>query len=102
MEECRQALERQGPGDAGPADAAPAPRAAPSPEPVPAEAYAASGDEQANIVEPRRPVYRRWWFWTILGVVVAGAVTAGTVVGVAAQEPETVLPSGSAGTVDWR
>jgi tetratricopeptide (TPR) repeat protein len=29
----------------------------------------------------RRPFYRTWWFWTIAGVVVAGAVTAGVVAG---------------------
>ena len=25
------------------------------------------------------PVYKRWWFWTVIGVAVAGAVTAGVV-----------------------
>lgn len=28
-----------------------------------------------------RPVYRRWWFWTALGGVLAGGVTAGIVIG---------------------
>jgi hypothetical protein len=32
-----------------------------------------------------RPLYRRWWFWTIIGVVVASGVVVGTVVGVNAQ-----------------
>jgi len=27
------------------------------------------------------PVYRRWWFWTLIGVAVAGGVTAGVVAG---------------------
>lgn len=43
-----------------------------------------------------RPWYRTWWFWTITGVVVAGAVTTGIVVGTrdpAVQEP----PGGSLG-----
>lgn len=31
--------------------------------------------------DERRPWYRTWWFWTITGVVVAGAVTAGIVAG---------------------
>lgn len=30
---------------------------------------------------PERPLYKRWWFWTGLGTVVAGAVVAGAVLG---------------------
>lgn len=37
------------------------------------------GDEEGP--RPRRPWYRTWWFWTITGVVVVGAITAGAVAG---------------------
>jgi len=33
-----------------------------------------------------RPVYKKWWFWTIIGGVVAGGV-AGTIAGVYASKP---------------
>jgi hypothetical protein len=29
----------------------------------------------------RTPLYKKWWLWTIVGVVVAGGVVAGAVVG---------------------
>lgn len=45
------------------------------------------------------PVYATWWFWTVLGVVVAGAAT-GTALALTA-ETEKVPPAGSLGTVDW-
>lgn len=32
------------------------------------------------------PVYETWWFWTIIGAVVVGGVTAGLVVGLQAEE----------------
>lgn len=45
-------------------------------------------------------VAQKWWFWTILaGVVVAGA---GVGLGVGLSNRDTVLPSGSLGTVDAR
>jgi hypothetical protein len=47
---------------------------------------AAPTQEEAR--SERVPVYKRWWPWTILGVVVAGAV-AGTVVGLRARETST-------------
>ncbi|MCA9667853.1 MAG: hypothetical protein KC503_19770, partial [Myxococcales bacterium] len=42
--------------------------------------------QQPTQPRPRRPVarpfYKRWWFWTIVGAVVAGgAVTAGVIAG---------------------
>jgi tetratricopeptide (TPR) repeat protein len=107
--ECRETLARE--ADAGPAsgEGAPPPQVEP-PEPPPTVAPQPSAIDAASEgdaggtdeARPRRPVYRQWWFWTVLGVVVAGAVTAGTVVGVTMQQPETYLPAGSAGTVDWR
>jgi hypothetical protein len=44
-------------------------------------------------IHPRRPVYKTWWFWTVIGVVAAGAAT-GIAVGVtsaANQAPSTTL-----------
>lgn len=49
----------------------------------------------------RLPVYRRWWFWTLIGAAVVGA-TVGAVVGVTSAEPTVVLPQGSLGTLDGR
>ena len=44
-------------------------------------------------------IAEQWWFWTILGVAVAGgAATAGVLLA----EPTTVFTSGTAGTVDLR
>jgi len=68
-------------------------RAAEAREAAAAEAGTESG-------ERRSPFYRTWWFWTVVGCVVAGATAAGVVV--ATWEPETVLPSGSLGTIDGR
>jgi hypothetical protein len=52
---------------------------APPTSPQPGEGPVGGGTEPPP--RPRRPVYRTWWFWTILGVVVAGAVTTGAVLG---------------------
>lgn len=69
-------------------------------------AEAAAAAAAAAATEPtdgERPFYRTWWFWTIVGTVVAaGAVTAGVVAGTADDEPTVVLPSGSLGTLDER
>jgi tetratricopeptide (TPR) repeat protein len=46
---------------------------APNPEPPP---------------RPHRPVYRAWWLWTVVGLVVAGAVTTGVVLGTRGGEEE--------------
>lgn len=38
---------------------------------------------------PDKPIYERWWFWTAVGVVAAGSVTAAAV----ASAPRAELPS---------
>jgi tetratricopeptide (TPR) repeat protein len=58
---------------ASPPVAALATAGAPPPAPAPAEA---------------RPIYKRWWFWTVIGVVVAGGVTAGVVAGSRPSTPD--------------
>jgi tetratricopeptide (TPR) repeat protein len=39
-----------------------------------------------------RPVYHRWWFWTSVGVALAGAITAGIVVSREPQARDTLPP----------
>jgi len=50
------------------------------------------------------PVYKKWWFWTIIGGVAAAAIAGGVAGGLAANEggTRTVLPAGTAGTIDGR
>jgi tetratricopeptide (TPR) repeat protein len=49
----------------------------------------------------RIPVYKKWWFWTAIGGGVAAAV-ATTLAITLSSKTQTVLPSGSLGTVDLR
>ena len=44
---------------------------------------------QRETPPPSRPFYKRWWFWTAVGVAVAGA-TVGTVI---ALQPEDMHPA---------
>ncbi len=48
--------------------------------------------------EERRPIYRQWWFWTVIGSVVA--VSTGLIIWAAVREPDA--PQGSLGTINWR
>lgn len=41
---------------------------------------------------PPPPVYQRWWFWTAIGVVVAGAAVTATGVATAPQPMQTTFP----------
>ena len=56
-----------------------------------------SGDMQAPVDAPppppaeNKPLYKRWWFWTALGVIVAGGASA-VAVGVLTSKP--ACPSG--------
>lgn len=73
-----------------------------NPEPTQAALPAAS----APLTDPDRrppPIYKRWWFWTAIGVVAAGAITG---VVVATQLPaEPVFPdrfsTGARGTITF-
>jgi len=47
------------------------------------------------------PLVRRWWLWTVVGVAAAGGAAA-VVVALSGPRSETVLPSGSLGTLDRR
>lgn len=55
-------------------------------------------DRSAPIPPPQ--IYEEWWFWTLIGGVVLAAAI-GITVGVLAN-PDTMLPSGSLGTIDGR
>lgn len=45
--------------------------------------------------EERKPVYKKWWFWTILGTVTAAGIAGGVAGGIAASQriPEPVFRS---------
>ena len=44
--------------------------------------------EQLDAKASSAPVYKKWWFWTIIGVAAAGIAT-GVGLGIAAREPDT-------------
>ncbi len=63
-----------------------APTASPPPDsalPPTATSAATAAPTTAVVIAhpPKRPIYKKWWFWTLIGAAVAGAVTAGVVVG---------------------
>ncbi len=33
---------------------------------------------------PKRPLYKRWWLWTTVGVIAAGAIATGLALGLTA------------------
>jgi len=82
----------ESPGEARPAPAAPAPAvAAPAPPP------AATASAPAPAPAKSTPVYKKWWLWTIVGVVVAGAAV-GLGVGLTAGGPSAPSVMTSNGT----
>ena len=63
------------------------------------ERLAAERERQLNLrVQEQPPVYKKWWFWTTVG----GFVVAGVATTIAFASRDTVLPSGTLGTVDQR
>jgi hypothetical protein len=71
--------------------------------PPPPGPGAAPGDsavlvaQPAPVVEPSRPIYAKWWFWTIIG-----AVAVGSVVAVVALSSGTTRPDCPTGVVTCR
>jgi tetratricopeptide (TPR) repeat protein len=69
------------------------------------EREAREADERARLavqtrpVDEPKPVYKKWWFWTVVGGAVAGATITAIAV---SSDTTTVLPSGSLGTWDRR
>jgi len=98
------------PATPAPVAPAPAPPPAPYPQPVtplgqpqtgapqpeyavPAGYYPPAADLQASQPLPppaqhSTPVYKKWWFWTLIGVVVAGTVVAVAVASSGAVKPD--------------
>jgi tetratricopeptide (TPR) repeat protein len=48
-------------------------------------------DGGAQPAEAKTPVYKKWWFWTIIGVVAAGAVAGGVAGALARPQTMTVV-----------
>lgn len=80
------------------------PQGTPAPAPTPAApaiehtpTIAASALQVASRSDERRPIYKRWWFWTVTGVAVA-AVAVGLGVGLSRRAPAatatSALPAG--------
>ncbi len=67
---------------------------APAPPPTPAPTVATAKSEQAPV--ERTPVYKKWWLWTIVGVVAAGAAV-GIAVGVTESSPSFGAGLGTVG-----
>ncbi len=42
-------------------------------------------------IEPVTPLYKKWWFWTVIGVVVVGGATAGVVAATSSSRPFDVV-----------
>jgi tetratricopeptide (TPR) repeat protein len=69
------------------------PPLAPSPAAAPQGALVASPEGEAP---PSRPLYTRWWFWTVVGAAVAGGVVAGFLL------TRNDSPKGSLAPIDGR
>jgi hypothetical protein len=50
---------------------------------------------EAPPVEPSRPIYKRWWFWTLLALAVAGGVAGGVIGAQRSESPTGNLGPGS-------
>ncbi len=70
-------------------EAKPEAKPEPKPEPTPQVTPTAVNQTQPPAEPEKTPVYKKWWFWTIIGVVVAGGIAGGVAGGVLANR-ETV------------
>jgi hypothetical protein len=50
-------------------------------------------NQEAESIEERKPFYKTWWFWTLVGLVVVGALAASVAVQVANDPPSPGLGS---------
>jgi hypothetical protein len=87
-----------------PAPAAPAPTAPPAPAPVATipppvattpDPLGISRSAPPPEPQPGDPVYKRWWFWTGIGAVVAGGVVTGILLGSKSARTSPACVSGS-------
>ena len=67
--------------------------------PVAAPAPVAAAPEPSRSEPQRTPVYKKWWLWTIVGVVVAAGVGVGLGVGLTQSSVSYPSASTTAGTV---
>jgi tetratricopeptide (TPR) repeat protein len=67
-----------------------------SPGPAPPPQPQVLSPPVMNPVDPPQatPVYKRWWFWTIIGGVVAAGVVTGVVVGTQKDSGPVAIPAG--------
>ncbi len=73
------------------ASAAPPP---PAPAPAPAPLPALAIETRPVATAETMPVYKRWWFWTGAGAVVAGAVVAGILISRTGDSPSLGMIDG--------
>lgn len=88
LDEQIAALEKK---PAAPAPATPPepPASAPASPSPPSEAVSpAAAASPAPASEAGTPIHKRWWLWTVVGVVVAGGAAAGLVLGLRPSTPE--------------
>ena len=64
------------------------PSAKSQPHDASSQAVGRVGTEHPDAKPSSAPVYKKWWFWTIIGVAAAGIAT-GVGLGIAAREPDT-------------
>ena len=87
----------------GPTDQAggspPPPPPPPGSYPPPGVAATPGAPYQPTPGKAKKPIYKKWWFWTAVGAVALTA--AGTTIYVNAAR-DTVLPAGTLGTHDQR
>jgi len=104
--EARAQLERQR-SEPPPAPEPPAESSSPAPvwqapavaEPAESSGKAPGADLQNTTTTTEAPLTQKWWFWTAIG---AGAVALVTGIVLLSGSGDTVLPSGSVGTLDRR
>ncbi len=106
VEERIRKLEEETRAKSPPPDPTPVASAAPSPSPSPSLLAPVPGVEVHNtrttpdneivdVPPTHKPVYKKWWFWTIIGVVVVGA---GVGVGLGLGLKQPTGPSSALGT----
>ena len=65
---------------------------APKKEPEPAPTLTAAPVQPVAPQPESKPVYKKWWFWTVIGVVVAGGAAAGVAVALTRSSTPTTMP----------
>jgi hypothetical protein len=93
-EQAKGAAQPPAPPPPTPPPAAPPPEALP-PAPPPTETTAATlvAQPPPPAPSPSAPIYKKWWFWTALGVVAAGTVAAVLLIPGGVQRPD--CPAGA-------